>query len=193
MPGRRVRSQAALRRPVRLERRRTTSLLAVFLGVGLPSLLGVRTGMGSMSARGVCVVGSLLVMARSVVFGGFAMVLRGLGMVFGRFGVMFRSLLRHRISSSARMILRQLNSDCRCPFLPNRSLPPEILEPVRRQRRVDCGAGDRPMAEPALYRPGVVPLVGERVAAGVAQYVGMGGPLSSGGRSRPVSLLTNPF
>jgi hypothetical protein len=34
-----------------------------------------------------------------------------------------------------------------------RSIPPEILEPIRRQRRVDRGAGDRPMAEPAC--PGV--------------------------------------
>jgi hypothetical protein len=42
-------------------------LLAVLLGVGLSGLLGVRTGMGSMSARGMCVVRSLLVMAGSVV------------------------------------------------------------------------------------------------------------------------------
>jgi hypothetical protein len=28
--------------------------------------------------------------------------------------------------------------------------PPEVLEPVRRQRRVDRRAGDRPMPEPAL-------------------------------------------
>jgi hypothetical protein len=28
------------------------------------------------------------------------------------------------------------------------SVPPEVLEPVRRQRRVDGGAGDRPVAEP---------------------------------------------
>jgi hypothetical protein len=28
------------------------------------------------------------------------------------------------------------------------SIPPEILEPVRRQRCVDRGAGDGPMAEP---------------------------------------------
>jgi hypothetical protein len=27
-------------------------------------------------------------------------------------------------------------------------IPPKVLEPVRRQRRVDRGAGDRPMAEP---------------------------------------------
>src|SRR5262249_8661420 len=51
------------------------------------------------------------------------------------------------------------------------SLPPEVLEPVRRQRRVNRGASDRPMPEPTLDRPGVVPLVGEGVAAGVPQYM----------------------
>jgi hypothetical protein len=64
-------------------------------------------------------------MARSVVFGGFAMVLRGLGMVFGRFGVMFRSLLRHWISSSARMILRHLNSRLPLSLLPESPIPPK--------------------------------------------------------------------
>jgi hypothetical protein len=49
--------------------------------------------------------------------------------------------------------------------------PPDVLEPVRRQRRVDGGAVDRPMAEPALDRPGVVSLVGEGVTAGVAKHV----------------------
>jgi hypothetical protein len=44
------------------------------------------------------------------------------------------------------------------------SILPEILEPVRRQRRVDSRAGDRPMPEPPLDRPGVVALVGEGVA-----------------------------
>jgi hypothetical protein len=50
-------------------------------------------------------------------------------------------------------------------------IPPEVLEPVRRQGLVDRGTGDRPMAEPALNGPGVVPLVGERIAAGVVQHV----------------------
>jgi hypothetical protein len=36
------------------------------------------------------------------------------------------------------------------------------------------------MAEPSLDRPGVVPLVGEGVAAGVAQHVGMGLDLKVG-------------
>jgi hypothetical protein len=71
------------------------------------------------------------------------------------------------------------------------SLAPEVLEPVRRQCRVDGRARDRPMAEPSLDRPGVVALVGQRVAAGVAQHVGMGLDLKLGasrralGQSRP--------
>jgi hypothetical protein len=48
-------------------------------------------------------------------------------------------------------------------------IPPEILEPVRGQRRVDGGAGDRPMAKPSLDRPDVVALVGEGIAAGVSR------------------------
>ena len=50
-------------------------------------------------------------------------------------------------------------------------IPPEVLEPVRRQRRVDRGAGDRPVPQPALDRPGVVPFVRKCVSAGVAQHV----------------------
>jgi hypothetical protein len=42
------------------------------------------------------------------------------------------------------------------------SLPPEVLEPVRRQRRIDRGTRDRPVPQPPLDRPGVVALVGER-------------------------------
>jgi hypothetical protein len=57
------------------------------------------------------------------------------------------------------------------------SLPPEILEPIRRQRCVDGGAGDRSMAEPALDRPDVVALVGE----GVAQHVRVRLELQAGG------------
>jgi hypothetical protein len=62
------------------------------------------------------------------------------------------------------------------------SIPPEVLEPVRRPRRVDGRAGDRAMSEPALDRPGVVPLVGQRVAAGMAQHVGM----EAAGMTNPV-------
>jgi hypothetical protein len=34
-------------------------------------------------------------------------------------------------------------------------VPPKVLKPVRRQRRVDRGTRDRPIAEPALARPGM--------------------------------------
>jgi hypothetical protein len=40
------------------------------------------------------------------------------------------------------------------------------------------------MAEPSLDRPGVVALVGQRVAAGVAQHVGMGLDLKLGASRR---------
>src|SRR5271154_2120973 len=59
-------------------------------------------------------------------------------------------------------------------------IPPEILEPVRRQRRVDRGAGYRPMAERSLDCPGVVALVGKGVAAGVAEHVRMGLEIEAG-------------
>jgi hypothetical protein len=62
-----------------------------------------------------------------------------------------------------------------------RGATPEVLEPVRRQGPIDRSAGDRPMAEPALDRPGVVALVGERVATGVAQHVRMCLELHLGG------------
>jgi hypothetical protein len=38
-----------------------------------------------------------------------------------------------------------------------------VFEPVRRQRRVDRGAGDGPMPQQALDRTGVVALVDEGV------------------------------
>jgi hypothetical protein len=47
----------------------------------------------------------------------------------------------------------------------------KILEPVRRQSRIDRCARDRPTAEPPLDRPGVVAFFGERVAAGVAKHM----------------------
>jgi hypothetical protein len=62
-----------------------------------------------------------------------------------------------------------------------RLVPPEILEPVRRQRRVDRGAGDRPVPEPPLNCPRVV--AGEGVAAGVAKHVGVRLELQAGAGS----------
>jgi hypothetical protein len=49
----------------------------------------------------------------------------------------------------------------RSALLRHHSLPPKVLEPIRRQCRVYGGAGDRPVAKPALDRPGVVALDGE--------------------------------
>jgi hypothetical protein len=50
------------------------------------------------------------------------------------------------------------------PVFARKSIPPEVLEPVRRQRRVNSGAGDRPMAKPALDRTGIVSLRRLRIA-----------------------------
>jgi hypothetical protein len=58
--------------------------------------------------------------------------------------------------------------------------PPEFLEPVRRQGRVDRRARNRSVAEPSLDRPCVVALVGERVAAGVTEHVRMRLELEAG-------------
>jgi hypothetical protein len=69
----------------------------------------------------------------------------------------------------------------------------KILEPVRRQCRVDGRARDRPMAEPSLDRPGVVALVGQRVAAGVAQHVGMGLDLKLGASRRALRGQSRPW
>jgi hypothetical protein len=60
------------------------------------------------------------------------------------------------------------------------SIPPEVLESMRRQSGVDDGAGDRRMAEPAPNSPGIVPLVGESVAAGVPGHVRVGFQLETG-------------
>jgi hypothetical protein len=49
----------------------------------------------------------------------------------------------------------------------------KILEPYRRQFGVAYGVLDILMAEIGLQRPGVVPLVGERVAAGVPEHMGV--------------------
>jgi hypothetical protein len=61
------------------------------------------------------------------------------------------------------------------------SAPPQVLESVRRQCRVDGGAGDRATLGPSLDRPGVVSLVREGIAAGVPQHVGMDLELQAAG------------
>ena len=52
-----------------------------------------------------------------------------------------------------------------------RSLPPEILEPIRRQCRIDRRARDRAMPQVLLNRPRVVPLGGKGIAASVPKHV----------------------
>jgi hypothetical protein len=49
--------------------------------------------------------------------------------------------------------------------------PPNVLEPTGRQRGIARGRVDRAMAEVSLQRPGIDALVGQRIAAGVAQHV----------------------
>src|SRR5271154_1876594 len=97
-----------------------------------------------------------------------------------------RSLETRRVFSysanapaTCRIILRA-GSLVSVPSEDDGSIPPEVLEAVRRQCRVDGGAGDRSMAEPPLDRPGIVALVGERVAAGMAEHVGVRLDLKAG-------------
>ncbi len=51
------------------------------------------------------------------------------------------------------------------------SPPPEIPEPVRHQSGVDSCARNRQVPELSLDRSRVVPLVGERIATGMAKHV----------------------
>jgi len=51
------------------------------------------------------------------------------------------------------------------------SISPEILEPIRRERRVANRPSDRPVAKIVLDRSGVPPIVGQLVAARVAQHM----------------------
>ena len=55
-----------------------------------------------------------------------------------------------------------------------RLVAPKILEPRRRQFGVPDGVLDVSMAEVRLKRSGIVSLVGERIAAGVPEHVGVG-------------------
>jgi hypothetical protein len=64
--------------------------------------------------------------------------------------------------------------------LPWRSVPPEVLEPGRRQCRVDRGAGDRAMT-------GVVAVVGEGVTAGMAKHVRMRLQFEAGAGRSPLA------
>ena len=59
------------------------------------------------------------------------------------------------------------------------SVPPEILEPVRRQVRVACGVLNIPMPEVLLYRPGVLPVVGQFVASRMTEHMRVDGKLDA--------------
>jgi hypothetical protein len=56
---------------------------------------------------------------------------------------------------------------------PRPSIPPEISKAVGRQGRVAHGRGNRAVTEIMLDRPCVVPIIGELVAAGMSQHVGV--------------------
>jgi hypothetical protein len=64
--------------------------------------------------------------------------------------------------------------------------PPEILEPVRRQRRVHRRGRDRAMPQPSLDCPRVVPLVGKCIAAGMAKHVRVRFQLKAGACGCPL-------
>ena len=79
-------------------------------------------------------------------------------------------------------LMRQIGRDRRdCPHPPGRgSIPLEILEPRRAQLCVARGVRDRHVAEPILDRPGIDPVVGQLVAARVAQHVEVDRPRQLG-------------
>jgi hypothetical protein len=52
---------------------------------------------------------------------------------------------------------------------------PEVFKARRRQLCVNDGMLDRNVAQPVLYRPGIVAVIGELVAAAVPQHVTMHG------------------
>jgi hypothetical protein len=74
-------------------------------------------------------------------------------------------------------------------FTATTSISPEILESSGRQSRIDRRARDRAMTEPSLDRPGVVPLIGEHIAAGVAKHVRVRLEPSPGDASLPLGAL----
>ena len=54
------------------------------------------------------------------------------------------------------------------------SIPEKFLEPLRSQGSVACCILDIPVTEVRLDRPRIVAVIGELVAAGMAQHVGVG-------------------
>lgn len=72
--------------------------LAVLLDVGLQRLLGMTAGVNGMAGCGLGMVRGLLMVARLVMFGGFAVVAGCMGQVLRGFLVVLCSLLRHEFS-----------------------------------------------------------------------------------------------
>jgi hypothetical protein len=71
-----------------------------------------------------------------------------------------------------RLMRQSAATDANRPHPPGRgSIRPEIFEPRRAQLCVARGVRDRHVAEPILDRPGIDPVVGQLVAARVAQRV----------------------
>src|SRR6516165_9198642 len=60
------------------------------------------------------------------------------------------------------------------------SVPPEVFEPRLTQCRVARGVGDRHMTEPILDRAGIDAVVGQLVAAAMAQHVEVDGKWNAG-------------
>ena len=71
-------------------------------------------------------------------------------------------------------------------------LLPEVLEPMGGELGVAGGVLDVAVPEPFLDRPSVVPAVGEREAAGVAQHVRVDGEGEAGCHPDQRQLLSEP-
>jgi hypothetical protein len=79
------------------ERRTAELLLSVFLAVSLSGFLGVVSSVVSMPARGMGVVGGLLVLATLMMFRGFAMVASGVAKMLGCLPMVFCCFLGHQM------------------------------------------------------------------------------------------------
>jgi hypothetical protein len=68
---------------------------SVLVGMMLPGFVGMVAGVQRVSMGDVGVVPGLLVIARVVVFGRFAMMCGGVFVMFGGLQMMFRSVMSH--------------------------------------------------------------------------------------------------
>jgi hypothetical protein len=74
---------------------------AVLVGVMLAGFVGMVSGVDRVSMGDVGVVPGLLVIARLMVFGRFAMMRGGVFMMFGGLQMMFRSVMSHSGGASS--------------------------------------------------------------------------------------------